>query len=209
MKHTQQPRGSSGFTLIELLVVVAVIGILASLYLPVMARAKSKAKHVQCVSNLHQIGVAFRMFAGEHEGRYPAAVRARYGGVVESAGSGGAYRHFQALAGSLDSPWLLLCPTDRLRHSTNWAALTDENVSYLVGMDAQPNNQFHILAADRNITNRVGRTKPVMQVAAESRVEWTPALHGREGNLLFADGRVEFADDRKLAQAIRQHRQTN
>ena len=195
--------------MIELLVVMAVIGILASLYLPVMSRAKSKAKQVQCVSNLHQIGVAFRIFAGEHDGRYPAAVRERYGGLKESAGIGGAYRHFQAVAGSLDSPRLLLCPTDRLRHSTNWAALTDENVSYLVGVDAQPNNQFHILAADRNITNRVGRTKPVMRVAAEARVEWTPALHGREGNLLFADGRVEFADDRKLAAAIRQHRQTN
>jgi prepilin-type N-terminal cleavage/methylation domain-containing protein/prepilin-type processing-associated H-X9-DG protein len=47
--------GPKAFTLVELLVVVAVIGILAGLLLPVLARAKAKGRHVACVNNLRQL----------------------------------------------------------------------------------------------------------------------------------------------------------
>lgn len=60
-------RVRSGFTLIELLVVIAIIAILAAILFPVFARAKEAAKRTQSLSNLKQIGLAWLMYATDHD----------------------------------------------------------------------------------------------------------------------------------------------
>jgi prepilin-type processing-associated H-X9-DG protein len=132
-----------------------------------------KPQHINCVSNLKQIGIAFRLWEGDHGDQYPFNLSTNAGGNMELCAidkdgfDTNAYLYLRTMADELSTPKLLICPQDRSKTTaTNFASLQPENISY----------RFH---SGTNVT--------------EANPQAVLAFCPVDGNLLFCDGSVQQA----------------
>ena len=154
MKKTQK-----AFTLIELLVVIAIIGILASMLLPALGKAKARANRIKCTSNLKQIASALKAFAGENDDRMPWHLTGTTGVAARLYVHDVFNRRWLPTLASDLSTKVLLSPCDPRSKADNDRSATDltnpqwRGISYGVahgGDELSPNT---ILGGTRNTGN--------------------------------------------------------
>jgi prepilin-type N-terminal cleavage/methylation domain-containing protein/prepilin-type processing-associated H-X9-DG protein len=204
MKMNQANGRAGAFTLVELLVVIAIIGILAALLLPALSGAKSRARRIECVGNLKETGLAFYLFANDHGGKFTTQVSTNDGGALEFVNAAYqvrdpfyfSYQFFRPLAGALVTPKPLACPADLERWpATNFMTFNNWNLSYILGLKADPNSPDTILAADRGLPCCIDPYLKISHIPPPIFPTHWEGMHNRLGNILFSDGHVEESYD--------------
>ena len=195
-----------GLTLVELFVVLAVITFFALFFVIQPDRnGKARAYRIQCINNLKQIGLATRIWEGDHGDKFPMNVSETNGGTMEFTSGPKMWRHFQVMSNELSTPKVLFCPTDwdSVRdRATNFSGLGNSNLSYFIGPDASETDPQSLLSGDRNITNGTPIKNGILEVTTNTPAGWTALMHNKVGNLTLSDGSVQQVSGTGLRTAV-------
>jgi prepilin-type processing-associated H-X9-DG protein len=202
--HSPRHR-ASGFNLIGLLVTMGVVVLLIAVLLPALAAAKKKSSRLGCVSQLKQVGIAFRLWEGDNGDKYPMQVVLTNSETLKLVTNGNAYLLWQTMSNELNTPILLHCPNDTQRTNA-WSfsqGFSDANISYFFSLDAAETYPQMILSGDDNLAVDGARVKPgILNLRINSVVTWTKERHGGAGNICMADGSAQQVTSSGLNVAI-------
>lgn len=226
MRLRSEKRRVTGLTRLEVVVLVATGALLLFILVAVISAwrgASDMAKGLQCVNNLKNVGIAFRVFATDHNSQFPWQVSANEGGSADSTQNPELlWRHFLVMTKEnmrsydLDSTKYLWCPKDSAKRPAEVFQLTftnrkavvfagNQHVSYFLGLNANTDDlravrAEGILAGDRNLTvnlRPVGAGRVTLTGGQTLGFDRT-SLHRLYGQLLFADGSVDQVSSLQL-----------
>jgi hypothetical protein len=195
-----------GLGLVEVLIIIATIGFVLVYLSMLNTRPRARASRINCVSNLKQVGLAMRLFANDHEDKFPWEVPWEKGGTLELPRNDPT-PHFIAVSNELVTPKVLLCSDDRERNRlSSFAGLSRRNLSYFIGLEANISNVQSILAGDRNVTGGTLSNGVLVLKTKSDQVGWGKNLHNRAGNIGLGDGSAQQVTEQGMNKQLQSWR---
>jgi len=132
------------------------------------------------------------------------AISTNFGGTLEHTATGEVWPHFQVMSNELSAPVMLFCPSDRNRTPPrNFGPnLSNTNISYFVGLDANATMPQMFLAGDRNLVGGTLLPNRILLLTTNDVVSWSKDLHNQQGNVALADGSVQGFNSVRLGAAL-------
>lgn len=203
MKPISLKYSRRGFTFWDLLIVLVTLALVAFILPIFLSRPRVSRNRLGCTSNLKQVGLAFRIWSGDHGEKFPMAVSTNKEGSLEFIGTGNVLQHYLAISNELNTPKVLTCPWDKKRTPTgDFARLSNKNLSYFVGLDADETRPQTILSGDRNLSTNGRIMSGILVLPSNIPVRWTKDIHVNCGNIGLGDGSVYQVTDRALNRQI-------
>jgi len=190
----------------DVLMIVAVVTVLLLLgliYFTQDRRTRAVALRIHCVGNFKGIGLGFRILANDNDGYYPMNIGSKYPALREAAVTGGLFRVFQVMSNELSVPQTINCPADSRAPAVGWSSLSNSNISYFIGLDAEPKRGNMVVSGDRNLAIDDKLLTGVVALGTNSTVTWTRGMHDRAGNIVLADGSVQQVTLKALHQQLK------
>ena len=196
-----------GFTSSDLLIVMVTVALAVLLAGTPYSRSNGrKSTRLKCVSNLKQIGLAFRLWSADHGERFPMSVSPFEGGTSGFSRPDDAFYHYLAISNKMNSPKVLVCPCDKERKQTpDFATFDNRNLSYFIGLDARELDPQMILSGDRNISTKGCVISGIFRLNTNPPINWTKDIHDHCGNIGLSDGHVDQLSDSALMNQINSH----
>lgn len=203
---TNKQSGLSRVEIFSILGALALLVLMAMLILPSFARARVRSG-LDCTTHLKQIGIAYHIFANDHDGRFPFALSNEFGGSAQFRDSQLVAPHYVSMSNELATPKVLVCPVDartrtRTRAQDFLGPLNNNNLSYFVGLDATTKNPATILSGDWNISGSTTSNGSLRWFTAKVPAIWTSNVHEHGGNIGLADGSSRRTSSQTLQQQI-------
>jgi len=174
------------FTLIELLVVLAIIALLASFLLPVLARARESGRATRCLSNLHQIGLGFQLYAQDNNNQMPVMRDQPLTGTNSLPAPN------QVLAASVANTNVFLCPSDKFPgDQAGPLPLADPTYFAQTGSSYSWNSLLNGQDADRLSVMMMSFTPLELPLMYDKDKFHAARGTGKEMNWLYADGHIK------------------
>ena len=205
---------SEAFTLLELTVVIFVVFVVVLFVMSQTHPVHSKAQRISCINNLKQIGTAYRIWANDNVGLFPAEQSVGKGGwreILTNANQGFlCWTNYVLMSNELgESPKILICPSDQRQPADIFTNFSNTNLSYFVGVSSDDNYPQSILSGDRNLApgtapsndygfsskTGLGNDVAIQTNSKSDPICWSLKIHSYDpkgvGNILLGDGSAQ------------------